>query len=407
MPTTPQSWGLLGGLIGLGLLGNFFKFQLFFGVDFLFGSIAVLLILARYGLAWGLFSSALVGSVTYVLWGHPYATVILVGEAIAVGLLYPRKSKSLLMIVIGYWLLIGIPSVLLFYGVFLEVAPQGTILVALKQSINGIVNALLADLILMADMGRCFSRPSQEGRSRHVSFHQTVFTLFASFVLLPSLLLMIFNGQQLFQTVENDILNSLDVASSTTTQNIQAWYDDHVHRIERKAVGLDLANPELISARLEAAQQTSNDFLGLYVVDSAGQVLAESSRLTSPQVLDDIQTDARDAMTMLDRDQARLQFYLPEPSDIYLTRYMRVLVPIYNQSGLQGSLIADINLQNLERLFHFYGGRDIVTLQLLNQQGVLLAEKGGMGTLLPPLDPSQPGETRQFRDNIVQWLPPP
>ncbi|TVQ19522.1 MAG: response regulator [Leptolyngbya sp. DLM2.Bin15] len=136
-------------------------------------------------------------------------------------------------------------------------------------------------------------------------------------------------------------------------------------------------------------------------------MLAESSRLTSPQVLDDIQADAREAMTMLDRDQARIQFYLPEPSDIYLTRYMRVLVPIYDQSGLQGSLIADINLQNLERLFHFYAGRDIVTLQLLNQQGVLLAEKGGTGTLLPPLDPSQPGETRQFRDNIVQWLPPP
>ncbi len=406
MPTTLQSWGLLGGLIGLGLLGNIFKFQLFFGVDFLFGSIAVLLILARYGLGWGLFASALVGSVTYVLWGHPYATITLIGEAIAVGLLYPRKSKSLLMIVIGYWLLIGIPSVLLFYGVMLEVAPQGTILVALKQSINGIVNALLVDLILMADMGRWLSRPSQ-GRSRHVSFHQTVFTLFASFVLLPSLLLMVFNGQQLFQTVENDILNSLDVASSTTTQNIQAWYDDHIHRIERKAVGLDLANPDLITARLEAAQQASNDFLGLYVVDSAGQVLAESSRLTSPQVLNDIQTNALDAMTMIDGDQARIQFYLPEPSDIYLTRYMRILVPIYSQADLQGFLMADIDLQNLERLFHFHGGRDIVILQLLNQQGVLLAEKGGMGGPLPSLDPSQPGETRQFRDNVVQWLPPP
>lgn len=411
MPTTLQSWGLLGGLIGLGLLGNFFKFQLFFGIDFLFGSIAVLLILARYGLGWGLFASALVGSVTYGLWGHPYATITLVGEAIAVGLLYPRKSKSLLMIVIGYWLLIGIPSALLFYGVLLEVTPQGTILVALKQSINSIVNALLADLILMADMGRWLSRPSQ-GRSRHVSFHQTVFTLFASFVLLPSLLLMVFNGQQLFRTVENDILNSLDVASSTTTQNIQAWYDDHVHHIERKAIGLDLANPALITAQLEAAQQASNDFLGLYVVDSAGQVLAESSRVTSPQLLNDIQTDALEAMTMIDGDQvdgdqARIQFYLPEPSDIYLTRYMRLLVPIYKQADRQGFLMADINLQNLERLFHFYGGRDIVTLQLLNQQGVLLAEKGGTGALLPPLDPSQPGETRQFRDNIVQWLPPP
>jgi hypothetical protein len=73
-------------LIGAGFLGNYFQVTLFFGVDFLFGSIAVMLVLYFYGLAWGVLAALVASSFTYVLWGHPYAIVIFTAEAKEVSL---------------------------------------------------------------------------------------------------------------------------------------------------------------------------------------------------------------------------------------------------------------------------------------------------------------------------------
>jgi signal transduction histidine kinase/DNA-binding response OmpR family regulator len=404
-PQSVKGWGFLLILVGLGLLGNFGRFQLFFGVDYLFGSIAVALIVARWGFGWGLVSSILVGSVTYHLWGHPYAALILVGEALAIAYAYPHRSRSLLPIVIVYWLLVGIPLDFVFYGGLLDVTMQGTVLVALKQSINSVVNALVADLIIMSRLGQWFARSPQR-RSQHRSFHQTVFTLFAAFVMLPSLLLVVFNGQQLFITVENDILSTLDIASSTSIQHLQDWHDTYIYQLERKARTFELTSPDLMTARLDTVRQNADDFLALSVIGRDGQVLAQSAEPAQDEsspfsnlILNPVESP--------EAFESTLFFYRPRSTGQTSTYYLSMLVPIRGSLGLQGWIAADIKLDNLERHFRFYGGYDNVTIQLLSPDGLMLASEGGTETLLPPLDPDQPGETLQFSDTIVQWLPPP
>lgn len=84
----PQySFGLIF-LTLLGYLGNYFHLSLFFGIDFLFGSIATLIILNFYGLFWGVVASLIAGSYAYILWSHPYSTVILVAESFFVGFFF-------------------------------------------------------------------------------------------------------------------------------------------------------------------------------------------------------------------------------------------------------------------------------------------------------------------------------
>jgi hypothetical protein len=96
-------------LIGAGFLGNYFEVTLFFGVDFLFGSIATMLVLYFYGLAWGMLAALLASSLTYVLWGHPCAMVIITGEAAFVGFFLHFKRQNLLILDGLYWLLVGTP----------------------------------------------------------------------------------------------------------------------------------------------------------------------------------------------------------------------------------------------------------------------------------------------------------
>ena len=66
-------------LILLGFIGDYFPIPLFFGADFLFGSIFVLLVLYFFGLRWGMLAAVLAHSYTFILWGHPYGVINFVG----------------------------------------------------------------------------------------------------------------------------------------------------------------------------------------------------------------------------------------------------------------------------------------------------------------------------------------
>ena len=137
---------LLVVLIGLGLAGNYFSVSLFFGADFLFGSFFVLLVLYFYGLGWGLLAAVVAHSYTFILWGHSFGFINLVGEALFVGIFPHRGRRNLLAIAGAFWLLLGMPLVWLAYGAIMHMDPTSTAFIMLKQGINGIFNAMLAGL---------------------------------------------------------------------------------------------------------------------------------------------------------------------------------------------------------------------------------------------------------------------
>lgn len=133
----------------LALAGNYLHLPLFFGVDLIFGSIAVMMAIALVGTIPAVLVAFVGGLYTLALWGHPYALVIFVAEAACVGLLYQRGWRNLVLLDLLYWLCVGIPLVLIFYRGFLDMAPESAYLVAIKQPLNGVGNALLAGLALL------------------------------------------------------------------------------------------------------------------------------------------------------------------------------------------------------------------------------------------------------------------
>lgn len=133
----------------LALAGNYLHLPLFFGVDLIFGSIAVMMAIALVGTIPAVLVAFVGGLYTLALWGHPYALIILVAEAACVGLLYQRGWRNLVLLDLLYWLCVGIPLVLIFYRGFLDMAPESAYLVAIKQPLNGVTNALLAGLALL------------------------------------------------------------------------------------------------------------------------------------------------------------------------------------------------------------------------------------------------------------------
>ncbi|WP_201220492.1 PAS domain S-box protein [Halochromatium roseum] len=206
--TALRRFGLLLGLLALAVVGNHYNLSLFFGVHIIFGSVAVWLALAWLGLPAALLVAAASGLYTYVLWDHPYAILIFFAEALAVGgvdLLMRRRGREpppLLWLVSLYWLLIGAPLVVLFYRYAIQMPVTQVVLIAIKQPLNGILNAAMAQLILLgiALVGR---------RSLALSLRQLLFSLLLTAMLLPVIGLMTWQNQNARANIEADLRDRL------------------------------------------------------------------------------------------------------------------------------------------------------------------------------------------------------
>tara|TARA_R110002020_G_scaffold428155_3_gene637689 strand:+ start:83550 stop:86735 length:3186 start_codon:yes stop_codon:yes gene_type:complete len=134
-------------LAALAVVGNYFAITLFHGVDFLFGSIAALFAVRIFGIRAGCFVAFCGAIVTYFDWGHPYAIVIFTLEIGIVGLVSKRVGNLVLADAI-FWLFVGVSTVIVLYSNFVGVPTESAVYIALKQAVNGMLNAVLAGFLM-------------------------------------------------------------------------------------------------------------------------------------------------------------------------------------------------------------------------------------------------------------------
>ena len=276
--------GAIALLTGAGFLGNYFNLSLFFGVDFLFGSIAILIITYYFGWGWGGFASLIAGSYTYLLWNHPYATIILVIESLFIGFLcQQRKHPNLLLFDGIYWFLIGMPLVWLFYGQMLHMEAAQVLLVMCKQAVNGIFNALVASLIISYAPSHRWVRHSKHF---HVfSLKQTIFHLLVAFVFIPGLLLLVIDGRYLVAQIQTTVQTELQTNGINLSSGLSRWNQRHLLALNTlaekslipeaaTAANQALQSSEQLQQDISMIEQWFPDFDNIYVVDSSGTVLA-------------------------------------------------------------------------------------------------------------------------------------
>ncbi len=166
----------------LGVLGNKFGVPLFFGVDFIFGSIAALIAISLLGAIPGMLVAAAAAAYTFFLWGHPYSVFVFLAEAAVVAFLR-RKSLHIALADALYWVLIGIPLVTVLFPPLLGLPYPVSGMIALKQAVNGVFNAAAAAFIVIG------VRFIWQGRER-TSFSGALFNILLGAILVPGLILI-------------------------------------------------------------------------------------------------------------------------------------------------------------------------------------------------------------------------
>ncbi len=263
-------------LIIMGFIGNFFSIPLFFGIDFLLGGIAVLIVLRIYGLPAGITAAIITSSYTYFLWNHPYAIIIFTAEVLFVGYSL-QKSRNLVLLETLYWPFIGAPLVYIFYSIVMNIPFPGTLLIMLKQSVNGIFNALVVSLILTYASGiKIFARKWVRDT---ISFQDALFNVMVSFVLIPSLFLMILYSRLEFDKIKKDLVNKLEIVSSNLDISISSWFSNKLMTITK--LSEEVRNNSLVPSyelqeKLRTAKFYDSDFYNMYIANEKAVTVAFS-----------------------------------------------------------------------------------------------------------------------------------
>lgn len=261
----PFPFFLYLGFILAGLAGNYFHYPLFLNIDFLFGSIFAMLALHFFGIGQAVVAAALISGYTYFLWNHPYAIVIMTTEVAVVGWLAKHRKMDMVIADTLYWLCIGMPLVYFFYGLIMG-ATNSFFITMIKQATNGIANTLIAQLIFTFFVFR--------SRDLMLPLREVMTSLLASFVLLPTVAILMVDSRTDFAKTDHEIKKSLVLRSQRMNSNIQRWLLDRSFTLTNLAQLAVTASPGQVQSRLDELLHTDKNIQRYGLLDASGTVAA-------------------------------------------------------------------------------------------------------------------------------------
>ena len=403
---TPRSASILGLLVLLGFLGNFFALPLFYGADFLFGSLAVLLILYFYGLSWGLAAAVAVNSYTYILWGHPYGFIIFTLEALFVGLLLKLRHRNLFLIDGLFWLLIGVPLNGLIYYYILHMGATTVVFVILKQGMNGIFNALLASIILSYIPLHRFLGFSQEKRT--VSLQESVFNLLVALILFPTLLFTSLQIRGEKRLIETTIETKLQMLSVNIQAHLNAWYRQSlapISELAQIAGSTAGTSPNKLQDVAEILKISFPDFHALHVENSAGKTIACSPLFNK--------NGSTIGINLADRawfKEAKTSHKIVL-SDVFigerltLSPIAALCVPILAGNQFLGVATASLDLQRINGFLDPYVKDVGIKIFLIDSQGRVIASSSPDQAPMQIWDRRRKGVISPISSTMYRWSP--
>ncbi|GAA6617749.1 ATP-binding protein [Scytonema sp. NUACC26] len=387
--------GKLCTLIVLGFLGNYCNVPLFFSVSFTFGSIATLFIAYIYGTFWGVIATFIAAVYTVWLWGHPYALISFLLEVVFVRWWINKRQQSLVLADIIYWSLIGMPLGWIAFYHIMKIPMYPSLMVVFKQSVNGIFNALIADLLIAYTP---IVKLVSVDRIPKFSFRQTLSIVLVAFVFFPSLTLIVFNNQQAFTKIQTNTPSILKAVSANVATGIQRWQQQDYLILEQLAKLAIQSNFSPSTALQQGTQLLQKSLLHsrrVAISDFSGDTIAA---FPDPQ----FKPSTYHTETKLS-DQPSL-LHLFEKTKLPATVIEQVPIVVGNR--VRGHVSNEISLDAIGQLLQLSKTPLDIKITLLdNQKRVVSTTRSDLSTN-SVFDHLENKLSRKIMEQMYQWLPP-
>ncbi|TVQ96713.1 MAG: response regulator [Spirochaetaceae bacterium] len=257
--TSLRTTAILGALAGAGFVLNRLAIPLFLNVEFIFGSVITVIAVLRFGTLRGTIVGALIASATWLAWNHPYAVIIFTLEAAVLGIILMRRPKlNPVVVIAGYWVLIGMPLVWVFYRWVMQVGTEAVLSIMLKQAVNGVVNAVIAFgyCVLTAWRGarRAANRGGTEQAAAKVAFRDLVIVTMMAVLIVPTILLATLIGRTERTRTEQEIVATVRSTTETVMGIYSTWLQENVQSFSVFLVQVENAPGLFVSAPEDAEQ---------------------------------------------------------------------------------------------------------------------------------------------------------
>jgi len=401
LQSSRSAWGL-ALLIGAAFLGNYFRWTLFFNIDFLFGSIAVWIVVCLYGIRWGTLAGFISGFCTYLIWHHPYAAIIFTLEALFVGwLFHHRRQNNIVLLDAAFWVLLGMPLIWLFYAVILQVDPTQALIILLKQPVNGIFNALIASLLLThLPLHQWFARSPA---LRTLSLQQTLFNLLAAFVMVPILVLIVLSSRQVVDDIKTTARADLNHVSQYLVLEVNVWYEQRLAAIKELANTAQITplDSERLRQNGELIQRVFPDFSQIYVLNEFGRRILDITNAVRPQQNFEDQPE----FDLIQRSPRLTLAPIYPKADGSPQRKALVSVPILREERVVGAIVTEIDLTSLGSLLQANVDAPTLNFTIIDPQKTIAASTQPNWTALQTFDWRKDGTIMPIGAQTYHWLP--
>lgn len=243
--------------------GNLFGIPMFSGVYFWFGSIATLIVVSLYGSWWGALVAFVSTWLVLSLGDQGIVGLIYVGEAFIVGQILPRRKQNLLIADWLFWCIVGMPLIWLINRVLFNMDFASTMFLTLKSGVDGVFNALVANLIVTyLPVRKWVSQEDQDWEAKYLTMENMLFNLLVIFILLPTFAFTISDIRNEQLKLQDEIVSKLQEAGTI---------------VERQLTKIDSINTQeqqVLSKIIMLVDE--KDSLDIAVTDSTGRLLATS-----------------------------------------------------------------------------------------------------------------------------------
>jgi PAS domain S-box-containing protein len=416
----PRVYWILPLLIVGAYLGNYFALPLFFGVDFIFGSIFVLLIVYYYGLFWGVLSACIAGSYTVMLWKHPYAMIAIIGEALFIAWQLRRNRGNLVLLDAFYWLLIGMPFIFVSYHWGLKMSFVATELVVFKQAVNGIFNALIANFIILTLI---VLYPQYFEKNQHkLSFEQSLFNVLVAFVFFPLLLITVLQGKQTFMSMEQEMTTALNTLGTPIRSNLQVWYQNQVQGMIALAGSIEpllpalnqqpliRQDPDYLMAAIltQSFQKAFPPYSRIYIANEQKNIVISAPPIPENNE-NQLATEHTEILELIDQSQ-HFHHLQPQVSTIHqdeitITPHLGLFVPLLEDNQFQGLVYGSLNINQANAFLSINSQQHNLSIFLLDQQQRVIASNQLKIPIMQIMNLGKGGKMRLISEGIFHWLP--
>lgn len=400
-------------LLTMGFVGNYYRWTLFFDIDFIFGSIAVLIVVCLYGTRWGTFAGFIAGLCTYVIWKHPYTVITFTLEALFVGGIFhrqrnhrqkPNNQNNIVLIDALFWLVLGMPLVWFFYAILLRVDQTQALIILIKQPVNAIFNALVSSLLLTHfPIYRWVKRPPA---LNSLSLAQTLFNLLLAFVSAPTLILIVLASHQVVDDIKNAVSLDLNDASRYLTVEVRVWYDRRLVAVSQLAELAKVSDVQssLFQQSVKFISGAFPDFRHVHVLDINGKTVLD---LDNTEIESELSFDQAAYFQKLQRSpQPFLSPVLTKIDAQHLPHPVVLLgIPILQDGNLMGAIFNEIDLQGITRLLELNVGEESLNISIVDQHKTIAASTHPQLIGTQKFDWRENGNVKDLGRQSYHWLP--